>query len=99
MDADTSLVPKTINKDGATLNLTNISWKSAASDNIDGYDLAVRYTAIATYSGYTALTMIIFGNTLCTPQKILFSYLALHRLIERHTLRRYGVERLESTVV
>ena len=35
MDADTSLVPKTINKDGATLNLTNISWKSAASDNID----------------------------------------------------------------
>ena len=51
MDADTSLVPKTINKDGATLNLTNISWKSAASDNIDGYDLAVRYTAIATYSG------------------------------------------------
>ena len=51
MDADTSLVPKTINKDGATLNLTNISWKSAASDNIDGHDLAVRYTAHATYSG------------------------------------------------
>jgi len=51
MDADTSLVPKTITKDGATLNLTNISWKSAASDNIDGYDLAVRYTAHATYSG------------------------------------------------
>lgn len=51
MDADTSLVPKTINKDGATLNLTNISWQSAASDNIDGHDLAVRYTAHATYSG------------------------------------------------
>lgn len=51
MDADTSLVPKTINKDGATLNLTNISWKSAAGDNIDGHDLAVRYTAHATYSG------------------------------------------------
>lgn len=51
MDADTSFVPKTINKDGATLNLTNISWQSAASDNIDGLDLAVRYTAHATYSG------------------------------------------------
>lgn len=51
MDADTSLVPKTINKDGATLNLTNISWQSAASNNIDGHDLAVRYTAHATYSG------------------------------------------------
>lgn len=49
--ADTSLVPKSINKDGATLNLTNISWQSAASDNIDGQELAVRYTANATYSG------------------------------------------------
>lgn len=51
MDADTSLVPKTINKDGATLNLTNISWQSSANDNIDGQELAVRYTANATYSG------------------------------------------------
>ena len=51
MDADTSLVPKTITKDGSTLSLTNISWQSAASDNIDGHDLAVRYTANATYSG------------------------------------------------
>lgn len=51
MDADTSLVPKSISKNGSTLNLTNISWNSAASDNIDGHDLAVRYTATATYSG------------------------------------------------
>lgn len=51
MDADTSLVPKSINKDGSTLNLTNISWQTAASDNIDGQDLAVRYTAVASYSG------------------------------------------------
>lgn len=51
MDADTSLVPKSINKDGNTLNLTNISWQTAASDNIDGHDLAVRYTAVASYSG------------------------------------------------
>lgn len=49
--ADTSLVPKTISKDGAVLNLTNISWQSSASDNIDGQDLAVRYTANAEYSG------------------------------------------------
>ena len=49
--ADTALVPKTINKDGSTLNLTDISWQSAANDNIDGQDLAVRYTAYATYSG------------------------------------------------
>ena len=51
MDADTSLVPKTLDKDGATLNLTNITWQSAATDNIDGHELAIRYTANATYSG------------------------------------------------
>lgn len=51
MDADTSLVPKTITKDGVTLNLTNIDWQSAANDIVDGYDLTVRYTANATYSG------------------------------------------------
>lgn len=51
MDADTSLVPKTITKDGVTLNLTNIDWQSAANDMVDGYDLTVRYTANATYSG------------------------------------------------
>ncbi len=50
-DADTSLVPKTINKDGNVLNLTNISWRSSANDNIDGQDFAVRYTADAVYSG------------------------------------------------
>lgn len=51
VDADTSLVPKSINKDGATLSLTGISWQTSASDNIDGQELAVRYTANATYSG------------------------------------------------
>lgn len=50
-NADTSLVPKTISKDGAVLNLTNISWQSSASDNIDGQELAVRYTAHAEYAG------------------------------------------------
>ena len=58
VDADTSLVPKSINKDGTTLNLTNISWQSAASDNIDGQELAVRYTANATYSGTGTKTYI-----------------------------------------
>ena len=55
-DADTSLVPKTITKDGAALNLTNIEWNSAASEDIDGQELAVRYTATATYSGTATRT-------------------------------------------
>lgn len=49
--ADTALVPKTISKDGAVLHLTNINWQSGASDNIDGQELAVRYTANAEYAG------------------------------------------------
>lgn len=50
-DADTSLVPKTITQNGVTLNLSNIEWQSAKNDSIDGQEYAVRYTALATYSG------------------------------------------------
>lgn len=49
--ADTSFVPKTIEKDGLTLNLSDIEWTSAASDSIDGQELAVRFTANAEYTG------------------------------------------------
>ena len=49
--ADTSAVPKTIEKDGLTLELTDIEWTSAASDSIDGQELAVRFTANAEYTG------------------------------------------------
>ena len=50
-DADTSLVPKTIEKNGVNLSLTGISWQSSQSNTIDGQSFAVRYTANATYSG------------------------------------------------
>lgn len=50
-DADTSLIPKSVEENGRTLTLADISWQSAASDQMDGYDLALRYTAVATYTG------------------------------------------------
>lgn len=50
-DADTSLIPKSVEEKGRTLTLADISWQSAASDNLDGHDLALRYTAVATYTG------------------------------------------------
>lgn len=50
-DADTALLPKSITEHGRTLSLTEVSWQSAATDYVDGYDLAMRYTAVATYSG------------------------------------------------
>lgn len=55
-DADTSLVPKSINKDGNTLNLTGIQWQTSAAEHMDGQELAVRYTANAAYTGTATRT-------------------------------------------
>lgn len=51
MSADTSFIPKSIEKDGNILKLSGIEWQESAAENIDGQELAVRYTANATYSG------------------------------------------------
>ena len=50
-DADTVLIPKSVEENGRTLTLTDIRWESAAEDQMDGYALALRYTAVATYTG------------------------------------------------
>lgn len=47
---DTSQIPKTIQKNGKTLSLTNVQWRSANTENIDYLDVANVYTAVATYS-------------------------------------------------
>lgn len=56
--ADTSLVPKTIDKDGVTLTLSGIEWISSADENIDGASVAVRYTANAVYTGTTTKSYV-----------------------------------------
>ena len=56
--ADTSLVPKTIDKDGTTLTLANIEWVTAADETISGTDVAIRYTANAIYTGTETKTYI-----------------------------------------
>lgn len=50
-DADVSLIPKSVEEGGRTLTLADVDWQSAAADNVDGYDLALRYNAVATYTG------------------------------------------------
>lgn len=50
-DADTSLIPKSVEENGRTLTLSDISWQSATEDQMDGYELSMRYTAVATYTG------------------------------------------------
>ena len=48
-DADLSLVPKTVQEGGRTLNLADVKWSS--STDMEGEDMVVRYTATASYTG------------------------------------------------
>lgn len=50
-DADVSLIPKSITDSGRTLTLADVQWQEAATTQTDGYDMALRYTANATYTG------------------------------------------------
>ena len=50
-DADISLIPKSIEDSGRTLTLADVNWQEAATDYVDGSDIALRYTANATYTG------------------------------------------------
>lgn len=50
-DADVSLIPKSVEESGRTLTLADVDWQDAATDYQDGYDLALRYNAVATYTG------------------------------------------------
>ncbi len=49
--ADTSVVPKTIDKNGVTMNLSNIEWSSFADGTVNGTEVTLRYNAKAIYTG------------------------------------------------
>ena len=49
-DADNAMIPKSIEDGGRTLTLADVAWQNAGTDNVDGTALAVRYTAVATYT-------------------------------------------------
>lgn len=61
-DADNSMIPKTIEDCGRTLTLANVDWQEAGADYVDGAALAVRYTAVASYTG-TATGRSVTGYT------------------------------------
>ena len=62
-DADVSLVPKSVNENGRTLTLADVSWQEAAVDPTDGYDIPIRYTAVASYTGTaTKYVTVDFGS-------------------------------------
>lgn len=66
--ADVALIPKTTEEGGRTLTLSDVDWQEAATDYQDGYDLAIRYTATATYTG-TATSKYATGYTVTADYK------------------------------
>ena len=50
-EQDTQYIPKSIEDGGKTLTLSDIQWQTDNTANMDGYAVADRYTAVATYTG------------------------------------------------
>ena len=61
-DADVSLIPKSIEENGCTLTLSDVTWQEAAASPLEGYEVPIRYTAVATYAG-TAVSKYVTGYT------------------------------------
>ena len=61
-EQDTQYIPKSIEDGGKTLTLADIQWQTDNTANLDGYAVADRYTAVATYSG-SATNSYIKGYT------------------------------------
>ena len=76
---DTSYIPKTVEDNGRTLTLQTINWQASSSDNVDGYAIAERYTAVATYSG-TATSSYVSGYTVTADYIGTVSHISLDRV-------------------
>ncbi len=76
---DTSYIPKTIEDNGRTLTLQTINWQASSSDNVDGYAIAERYTAVATYSG-TATSSYVSVYTVTADYTGTVSNISLDRV-------------------
>ena len=81
---DTQYIPKTIEEDGKTLTLQNINWQTDNTANVDGYAIADRYTAVATYTGSTT-NSYVKGYTVTADYSGTVSRIALNQI-------RYGAE-------
>ena len=76
---DTSYIPKEITDNGRTLTLASIEWRIDNTANEDGYAVADRYTAIATYTG-TATSSYIKGYTVTAEYSGTVSRIALNKV-------------------
>lgn len=75
---DTSYIPKTIQDNGRTLTLQDISWQTDNTGSLDGYALGDRYTAVATYTG-NATSSYVKGYTVTADYTGTVSRIALNK--------------------
>ena len=76
---DTSYIPKEITDNGRTLELASIDWKVDNTANEDGYAVADRYTAIATYTG-SAISSYVKGYKVTAEYSGTVSRIALNKV-------------------
>jgi len=75
---DTSYIPKTIQDNGRTLTLQDISWQTDNTASVDGYAMGDRFTAVATYSG-SATSSYVKGYTVTADYVGTVSRIALNK--------------------
>ena len=78
-EQDTQYIPKTIEDNGRTLTLSDIQWQTDNTANMDGYAVADRYTAVATYTG-SATSSYVKGYTVTADYTGTVSRIALNRV-------------------
>lgn len=76
---DTSYIPKEITDNGRTLELASIDWQTDNTATEDGYAMADRYTAIATYTG-SATSSYVTGYVVTADYSGTVSRIALNKV-------------------
>ncbi len=76
---DTSYIPKEITDNGRTLELAAIDWRTDNTASEDGYAVADRYTAIATYTG-SATSSYVKGYVVTADYSGAVSRIALNKV-------------------
>lgn len=76
---DAQYIPKTVEGNGRTMTLQDISWQTDNTGSLDGYDIGNRFTAVATYTG-TATSSYVTGYTVTAEYSGTVSRIALERV-------------------
>jgi hypothetical protein len=79
MNQDTANIPKSIQEDGRTLTLDDITWQTDNTMSVDGYALGDRFTAVVTYTGNTT-SSYVKGYTVTADYSGTVSHIALNRV-------------------